>query len=376
MLKYLRLKQFVLYFYAMDIPIKLANFFKNKKPPKLTHNSKIFHLWQNRFMIPSDFYQPCFIKDLKIVGKHNRVSITGVITTYKIKEKLILFTVDDNTSTVLCLYFKTPGDKTKFLVGSLISIKGEYELNRFLNEEEYQIKVHKYSFLKDVNEELYCYLETYLQTKIKANENIKMEVEPPVRKEFLKPPPKSPKRIPLSTESLSVKLRTLIFRCLREQIEKISKQDEEDFHNTIDHSRCYVTFLDLIGYKPMSDFIEKENVSGKYDISKAISDMEKLMLINAIPQHSQEDYEGTKYEINYNRIINLKDDILNCIKEAGSTGIRIEELFKEVNSLYSPQIFVLSREYIWQVADELFNEDKIFLSKNNVFHYLDKLYAG
>ena len=324
-------------------------------------------------MILSDFYQPSFIKDLKVIGKQNKVSITGVITTYKIKEKFILFTVDDNTSTVLCLYFKAPNDRTKFMVGTLITVKGEYEMNRFLNEEEYRIKVHKHSFIRDVNEELYCYLETFLQNEIKANESVKMEIETNhVRKEFEKP---LSKRIPLSTESISVKLRTLIFRCLKEQIEKITIIDDENLHRTFDQSRCYVTFLDIIGYKPMSDFVEKENITGKFDIGKAITDMEKLLFINAIPSHSQEDYEGTKYEINYDRVISLKDDILELVKQTGSVGIRVEDLFKEVNMMYSNQIFVLSREYIWEVADDLFNENKIFLSKNNVLHYLDKLYT-
>jgi len=328
----------------------------------------------------SDNYKWTFIKDLKVEGKCNRVRVSGVITTFKTKEKFILFNVDDNTSVVTCLYFKNPDEKNVFLVGTLITVFGEYEINRFLTEEEKRIKVHRFSICKDVNEELYSYLGTFTQTKIRENDLTKAEPESgAMEEEAVKPTPITPsklsknsKRVPLSKETIRIKLRTLIFKCLKERVEASLMLRTDTFLLT--QEKLYLTFLDIFEYKPMIAFIEKENVLERDDLRLAVIDMARMMLINPLSMHSQEDVEGSKYEINREKVLELKDNVLACIKKAGRLGVKMDDLFKEVNSIYSTQTFMLSKEFIWEVADELYNEDRIFLSEKTVFHYLEKLY--
>lgn len=327
-----------------------------------------------------DYYQRTFIKDLKVDSKVTRVCVTGVVVSYKVKEKFVNFTIDDNTGMVLCLHFKFPSEKNPFLVGTIVTVLGEYEVNRFLNEVEYRVKVQRYSIVKDVNEELYCYLETFLQKQIKASDAIKVEQENngfQTSNGFQTPgksPAKGSKRVPLSKESIHLKLRTLIFRCLKEHLTCALTQENNDINRVRSQARYFLTFMDIFSYKPLVEFMEKENVSGKDDLSKAIIDMERLMVIKPVDFHSQEEYEGVKYEVNIEKVHGIKATILEYIKEAGSLGIRLEDLFKQINFLYSTQTFVLSKEFLWQICNELFNENKVYLSKKDVFHYLEQLY--
>jgi len=326
----------------------------------------------------SDNYKWTFIKDLKVEGRTNRVRVTGMITTFKVKEKFTLFTVDDNTNTVTCLYFRNLDEKNVFLVGTLITVFGEYEINRFLAEEEKRIKVHKFSICRDVNEELYSYLGTFTQMKIRENEQAKVEAGVMEEEEAVPKKPTTPaklskasKRVPLSKETVRIKLRTLIFRCLKERVEASMMAQGDTFLLT--QEKLYLTFLDIFEYKPMIEFIERENILEKDDLRMAVIDMAKLMMINPLLIHSQEDVEGSKYEINREKVLGVKDTLLECIKAAGRPGIKMDDLFKEFNSLYSTHTFILSKEFIWQLAEELHNDNEIFLSNNDVFHYLEKL---
>ncbi len=330
----------------------------------------------------SDNYKWSFIKDLKVEGRTNRVRVTGVITTFKVKEKFTLFTIDDNTNTVTCLYFRSPDEKNLFLVGTMMTVFGEYEINRFLAEEEKRIKVHKFSICKDVNEELYSYIGTFTQMKIRENEQAKpepgvMEEEEATPKKPTTPTTpaklsKNAKRVPLSKETVRIKLRTLIFRCLKERVETSMMPQGDTFLLT--QEKLYLTFLDIFEFKPMIDFIERENILERDDLRMAVIDLARLMMINPLLVHSQEDVEGSKYEINREKVLGVKDNLLGCIKAAGGRGIKMDDLFKEINSLYSTQTFMLSKEFIWQLAEELHNDNEIFLSNNDVFHYLEKLY--
>lgn len=318
----------------------------------------------------NDYYRRTFIKDLKIEAKSTKVCVTGVVLSYKVKDKVILFTIDDSTGIILCLHFKSPHEKNDFFVGTMITIFGEYEVNKYLNDVEYRVKVQKYSILEDVSEELYSYLETFVEMQVRAK-NPKSEPEV-----FQEPKPyeKDSKKLPpLSKESVNIKLRTLIFKCLEDHIILTETQNNKGLPRTLGQEKHYLTFMDIFAYPALITFMEKENVSGKNDLSRAISDMEKLMLINPMFAHTQEDYEGVKYEINSEKILGLKDKVLKEIKEAGSRGIHIEDLFILINSYYSTDTFIISKEFLWQIAEDLYNENLIHLPKKHVFHYLEKL---
>ena len=319
----------------------------------------------------NDYYRRTFIKDLKLEAKYNKVCVTGVILSYKVKDKVILFTIDDNTGTILCLHFKNSQDKNEFFVGTLVTVFGEYEVNKYLNDVEYRVKVQKYSILEDVSEELFSYLETFVEMQVRAKKDLKAE---PEVFEAPKPYEKDSKKLPpLSKESVNIKLRTLIFKCLEDHIIISETQYNNGLPRPFGQDKHYLTFMDIFAYPALISFMEKENVSGKNDLSRAISDMEKLMLINPMSSHTQEDYEGVKYEINSEKVLGLKEKVLNEIKEGGSRGVHIEDLFVQINSYFSTDTFIISKEFLWQIAEDLYNENLIHLPKKNVFHYLEKL---
>jgi OB-fold nucleic acid binding domain. len=312
----------------------------------------------------SDYYKKKFIADLKPGFAAFKVCVTGVVTNVKVKEKYIHFTIDDSTGVLDCLLFRSSEIKNDIIVGSIISAIGEYATDEYRDETMTRLKVSKYSLITDINEELHNYLATFTENMIASkkdlNERIKQEV---IEEEEGKiSVEKTQKRIPLSKETIGLRLRTYIFKCLKSCVVKNQMEEQPS-----------ITFTDILTFQPLVEFCQKEGVDIRDYLENCLLNLEIMGIVTAILDHSQDEVEGPKYIINRNLVDRVEDLALDIIKKKGSVGIHIDDLFKELNEMYSLQVFIFSKEYIWEILDRFFEKNKIYLSKKNVFHYVENL---
>lgn len=309
----------------------------------------------------TEYYKQYFLKDLCPLTKKTKVLVTGVVIDMKIKEKLAIFSLDDTTGIIECILFKPADKKLDIQIGSILTISGDFEIEEYHKETNLKITVSSYSVLEDVNQELLFYLSTLTENSLGGQETKEtvievdtMEYVPPTEK-------KIKKRIPLSDETTALKIRSLLFKYVKEEI----------FKNPLDEN-LYTSTSDMLTCKQVSDFMEVEDVDSAA-IENGILDLERLNFISPIYEHSMVETSGTRYMIETKSVLRVEDQIMSMIKDSGSNGIKVAELCKSLNELYDPNTYMFTQHYVWEVANSFYEKNKVFLGANNVIHYMERL---
>ena len=110
----------------------------------------------------------------------SNVKVIGFIIAVKVKEKYVLYTLDDSTSTVDCKMWKKAVNKgkNKWNIGDWIKVEGK--LNYFIDRIE--INVNCMERIVDPNEELLHWLECKNIRENALKKPLKHRIDPPVIK--------------------------------------------------------------------------------------------------------------------------------------------------------------------------------------------------
>jgi hypothetical protein len=315
-----------------------------------------------KFPPMTDYYKQFFIKDLDSLKKKTKVLVSGIVLDIKYKEKLVIFNLDDSTGIIECILFKPADKKVEIQVGYMLTISGDFDIEEYHNEINQKIIVQNYSILEDVNQELLFYLSTFAENSLEGAQQQRetlvevesMDITPQTEK-------KIKKRIPLKDESLSLKIRSLLFKFLNDEIQR-----------ALNHENIYTSFTDMMTSKLISDLNSREHVDSS-QIENAILDLERLNFITPIYDHSMVETSGTRYTIEVESVLKVGEQILEMIKESGSNGVKVSDIYKSLNELYDMNTYMFSQHYIWEVANDLYERNKVFLGKNNFIHYVERL---
>ena len=313
-------------------------------------------------------YKYHFIKDLDDNVLNTKVNITGIIVAVKSKEKFITFVLDDSTSVVECILFKPSSKNIDFSSGQCCNILAEYEENEYHNEKKRRLRVKRFNIL-DVNEEIMNNLATLLSKAHDNKKNIKTDgnaiEEEAGNKYYPIVNTQKVKRIPLPRNVLETKLRSLILKCLKSYI-----------HQNIQNigSKSYtMMYSDILADIEVQKFLKKEEEEAYDEFNSALIDLQYFGFIVA-QAHSQIEYTGMKYDIDSKAVLNIDNRILELIKENKTKGINSDDLHIEINLQYDSEIFMISKEYIWEILNDFYTKNQIYQSKPNTFHYFQKAY--
>ena len=129
-----------------------------------------------------------------------------------------------------------------------------------------------------------------------------------------------------------------------------------------------ITFRDIASHPDLLELLKDEKDAKSY-LEDCIRDLAIVGIL--LPIHDNTQVENFRYEINTSRVKQIEENVLDVIKESAD-GCRFDDIYKFVNLKFDGDKFIISKEYLWEILDELFKNNFIYEGEKNRFHFFQR----